>query len=54
MVEIKDMYLESENNPNPVYISEAFGYCSVTSVPFDDMEYIMPFLMNKEKGEFYG
>lgn len=44
-LEIQDEYLETLNNVNNVFISEPFGYCAQFSKPFDDLEYLMPYLM---------
>lgn len=46
-LEIKDEYLETLDNPYGIFLSEPFGYCAFASKPFDDFEYLMPFMITE-------
>jgi hypothetical protein len=35
-----------------IYISEPFGFCLSYSIPFDELELLMPFLTDKQNNYF--
>jgi hypothetical protein len=45
--ELREEFNDTMRNPAKTYISEPFGFCAMFSTTFDDLEYIMPFLLTE-------